>query len=247
MGYYSQAIVLAHSPGEELLEAIPHQFAYRVFSHRANPLWLIDLATDKRSADPPFSTYCGDEVDLVSTPPYAADLIARYTQLLRLMRPQVAYGIGWLQLAAHLSSIDRSSVFLFAADDETFNFACLAEDGRVISLQAEFEPFDVSLVAERLHVRHVVSLEDFYDEEEPRGPHYTVPCMDCDRLGAVPGVIVDSFLELDNGRPFYRVPLESWPRGWGDPIELLRLGTWDPLTNIDADFQLVRQGGPSLR
>ena len=173
--------------------------------------------------------------------PSLAGTLSTFSALSVAIDPPLRYGQGWTRLAIYLSSFTQSALFFFAADDELINFACTAERGNLQQLNLEVEPFDVARRGDTFEVQHVISLEDFFEDEHPTGPHYDAPCSKCDRLRGIAGVRVLDIMELEGGRQFYRVPVENWPPNAGDPQSLLGIGTWDPFTNIAADYNVVAQ------
>ena len=55
----------------------------------------------------------------------------------------------------------------------------------------------------------------------------------------MPGVQVLEPRDVEGGRVPYENPVAQWPRVAGDPAEILGLGTWEPLVNLEKDFAVV--------
>lgn len=246
MGYYSQAIAFSLSPDQGILNGILTQYGYSVYQHKIEPFWLIDLLNKGNTlispyTYSPFTNYCGDDFETELLHSSVLALCSIYTEILSIIQPAQEYGVGWIRLIAHLSTLTEQELFFFAADDELIDFACRARNGEILELQASFESFDIYYHNDRFHIQHIISQEDFFEDEQPEGPHYNESCMVCNRLALITALHLEPFLDADEGRLFYHAPLKIWPKQLGDPVTLLKLGTWDSFSNLEDDFKLMAQ------
>ncbi len=237
MGYFANGFVFAAEPDFAAVgAAIPDRLA-RGYKHRQRPVWLLDLWPPPRRPSPrraPFSDPAADgfRTDLAAVDGGTRDFLAA---LQRLKEVVVGYRAadpecGCAHLALAVAAAARRPTYFFAADDEELDLGCRTVPGSLVSFGCRLK----SLAVEYGAGRTTVTPLNFPEDEDGDDLRDLIA-----RASRVEGVSVLPPRDVEGGLPFYQNPVAQWPAEAGDPAEVLGLGTWDPLLNVERDFATV--------
>ena len=140
------------------------------------------------------------------------------------------------RLALGISRLIGAPTFFFAGDDDLVDVACRADGGRLQRFRCRLGRLTVVHEEGRSEILPSGSLDE--DEEAELQ----------EILGAARSAVswpVAPPVPFDGSRQLHESALALWPTEAGEPGEPLGVGTWDPVQNLDADFQVVfeRSGG----
>lgn len=236
MGYFANAIVLTSEPDFNLASAANPDRLARGYKHKIHPIWLLDYWKPRgklglRQApfcDPAIGAFRTDISTLNAQSSAFLGTLQRLKQHLNSSsgEPEISY----VHLAIAVAAKLQAPVFCFAADDEELDFGCRVEPGSVVSLGCRFDWLEVRYSNGQVAVTPQNVFTEG-NEDEFEGMIVGVE--------SLAGVSVLPAVELENGRTLYENPVEQWPVEAGYPAEVLGLGTWDPLLNVESDFTVV--------
>ena len=236
MGYFSNGFVFTTLPDfEGVGNAIPNRWA-RGYKHNQNSIWLLDLWRSLEKPQrrrEPFCEPAGDgfQMDLAVIDGATREFLDIFERLLRavsLRDSSLAFSSTYLALA--VAAAARCPTFFFAADDEETDMGCNAIPGSLISFGCRLDRLCVEYNGEKVSATPLNYDED--DDED--GMRELIAA-----ANTVPGLSVQKPRTIEGGQISYEHPVAQWPEVAGDPTEILGLGTWDPLLNIEQDFRVV--------
>lgn len=162
MGYLVAGHLLRQAAPFDRLEGLPEGVAYRVHAHHEPDFWGIETFGKKFKKDwPPYTqsildTKLSRSVDR-SMPAYAA-VVRAIEDADGKAVPEVH---GVLDLGLTISSLLGTKLLTYLADDDTLDFACVCEDGRLVRLQGTYDQYKIVVSRSR------VSLRPLRDPEDP--------------------------------------------------------------------------------
>jgi len=236
MSYFANGFVFTSKPDFEAASKLVASRLARGYKHNYHPVWLLDLWRPRGKlqlrrapfCDPAADGFRGDLTTLdVPTRAFLAAL-ERLQQAIRFQNagPEVSN----VHLALAVAGSTRCPAFFFAADDEETDMGCNAVSGSLVSFGCRLDRLSVQYSTGQIAVTPLNYLED--DDEEG--------LEELTRAAkAVAGISVLEPRDIETGRVLYENPVGQWPKGAGNPAEILGLGTWDPLLNIEDDFAVV--------
>jgi hypothetical protein len=145
MGYFVSCHFTQHRPRmADVRSALPPSLGFRVYRHQTLPLFAIDTWRATKPPRYPFTT-ATPATDLpLELPEHLAPLSAIYEQL---HRQGNANGLkrSYINLSASLSQALGRPVLSVYADDDENDFACLTDQGTLVSLVARCGEFVVRM------------------------------------------------------------------------------------------------------
>jgi hypothetical protein len=236
VGYFANGFVFTAEPDFALVgAAIPDRLA-RGYKHNRRPVWLLDLWKPQGTLALRRAPFCdpaaaGFRTDLAAADSHTRGFLAAFQRLTEAVGDRTADPeCGNAHLALAVAAAARRPTFFFAADDEETDMGCRAVPGSLVSFGCRLDRLAVQYSAGRTAVTPLNFLED--DDED--GLRDLIA-----RASRVAGVSVTPPRDIEGGQPLYENPVAQWPREAGDPVEVLGLGTWDPLVNVERDFAVV--------
>lgn len=224
MGNDASGIILTAEPQWERLDDFPAEYGFRGYAHKTEPIWVLGCWRGRPSSDWPFEMW--------DIPSGKEDLTAPQIEKLRQLKEvhDEIYGADWAACAHHLAKLFDQPVFVFTADDEFVDFACLADGKAICSLAMRVDSYHIiRLKGDGFTIVHEYEPE-IMDETE----------WDKETLNELSAL---DFVQILPPRPieenFYcQFGLELWPAPSIDPVKVARIGDY-PLGNIDDDFTVV--------
>ena len=234
MGYFANGFVFTNQPDFEAASKIVPARSARGYKHSRHPIWLLDLWTPRGAANRR-SPFCDQAAEGFRTDaPFDAPTGVLLTALEGLRKAiwsgRAGQEVAGIHLALTVAAATRCPTFFFAADDEEIDMACNAEPGTLVSFGCRLDRLSIQYAAGQTAVTPLNYLED--DDEE--GLQDLI-----EAVKTVPGISVEAPRDIDGGQALYENPVSHWPESAGDPAEILGLGTWDPLLNLEDDFTVV--------
>lgn len=236
MGYFTNGFVFTSLPDfEAASKVVPGRLA-RGYKHNKHSVWLLDLWKPRGKLQLRRSPFCDPAAEGFRTDLDVVDggALAFLTALERL-RQAIGLGSGGpevsnVHLAVAVATAARCPAFFFAADDEETDMGCNAISGSLVSFGCRLDRLSVEFSGGQTAVTPLNHLED--DDEEGMQDVITA-------AKTVPGVSVFEPRDIEGGQTLYEYPVAQWPKAAGDPAEILGLGTWDPLLNVENDYAVV--------
>jgi hypothetical protein len=233
MGYFANGFVFTSLPDfEAATKVVPGRLA-RGYKHNQHSVWLLDLWKPRGKLKLRRSPFCDPAAEGFRTDLAVVDVATR-AFLTALERLRQAIGLGSsgpevsnVHLALAVATAARCPAFFFAADDEETDMGCNAISGSLVSFGCRLDRLSVEYKSERTSFTPLNHLEDG-DEE---GMQEVIAA-----ANTVVGVSVLAPRDIEGGQTLYEYPVAQWPKAAGDPAEILGLGTWDPLLNVENDF-----------
>lgn len=240
MGSFSNGFVFTIEPDFEGLADCVRDRNLRGYAHRSRDVWLLDAWEPSKRPETqhrPFTTDVVRRVPFESSTEHASpaarqflDVLPRIKQQTFLSSPEPEH--SGLKIALAISHAVEGEVYFFAADDELVDCACIASKRNLSRVRCRFDQLDVefengsTLITPLLFEEH---------------PDYGQPASDIpDLTGKFAGVVIRPAREIE-ALELYANPAKLWPSSAGDPGETLGFGTWEPLMNLERDFQIVFQ------
>lgn len=246
MGYLNRAFVFLEEPSWRALDRIgPGRLLG--YKHRERAVWLLGQTTTARGA---FTDWRGDEL-----PTHLADFEPRARGLFQALAALRAggacstnHGLGWLPMSLEVARAAGVETFFFVGDDESRNAAwTIARDGRLRDATIQVKSFAIVADAEAVTCIHYRPKSSgglppgfrIVDGVAPARRDGDAALLSACRA-SLKSVEVD-LREEDDTRPFsfFYYPATMWPTAAGPADEVLGLGTWDLLRNLDRDFEPV--------
>lgn len=239
VGYFVSGYAFAGAPRWRDLERLLAPLRVRGYRHNAGRLYLLDAWAGRRDGRG-HSAFCGEPIRAslleAAGPLPTLAVIAAFDEINTLLRDVAAvdYGAHWLGVPLLIASAAGKPTFAFTADDDVFDFAAYVDAGAIVHAGCRLGPFKVIAGEDTLFVVPQASEEDDY-----------VPDDDLlARLAALRNVQVLATENIDGGLPLHEHPLILWPKTWGNPTELLGLGTFDGLVGLEEKFEVVHESRP---
>lgn len=235
MGYFANGFVFTDQPDfEAASKVVPGRLA-RGYKHNQHPIWLLDMWKPRGKLQLRRSPFCDPAADGFHTDS-ALDVPTRaFLTALEALREAIELGsrepeVSGIHLALGVAAAARCPAFFFAANDEETDMACNAVSGSLVSFGCRLDRLSVQYISGQTTITPLNYLEDG-DEEGLQ-----------DLIGAaktVAGISVLASRDIEDGQVLYENPVGHWPKAAGNPADILGLGTWDPLLNVEKDFAVV--------
>jgi hypothetical protein len=237
MGYFGNGFVFTVEPAwRAIADAFPRLMGFRGYRHRREPLWLLDMWMASRYEHAPFTDRLPEDLVLeVVVASKAKSTLATAAGVFAALAPDAApCGLGWLGLAAQVSTLAQTEAFFFAGDDDETDMACTASAGMLTRLRLRFAGCAVEYASNQFTVTPFAFVED--PEQDPSAEALV-------RVGRLSGVTVGPADAIDGGLPLYDSAVRLWPDG--DPAAILGVGTWDPFQHMARDFGVAFEQIPA--
>jgi hypothetical protein len=235
MGYFANGFVFTDQPDFEAASKIVPGGLARGYKHNQHPIWLLDLWKPAEKLRPRRSPFC-DPVPLGVSTGGTLDAPTRsFLTALEDIRQVIGFdGRGPELTAIHLALAVAAAtccpVFFFAADDEETDLACNAVSGSLVKFGGRLDRLSVQYSRGQTAITPLNYLEDG-DEEDLQEL--------IDAVRSVPGITVLPQQDVEDGQVLCENPVARWPIAAVSPADILGLGTWDPLSNIEKDFTVI--------
>jgi hypothetical protein len=236
VGYFANGFVFTAEPDFAAVSAAICGRFVRGYKHNRQPVWLLDLWEPRgwrSTRHHPFQDAAADgfRAKLTAVDADTREFLATFQRL------RVAVGHrngepeqGNVHLALAVAAAARRPTFFFAADDQETDMGCRALPGSLASFGCQLDRLAVEYSAGRTTATPLNFLED----DDEGGLRDVIA-----RASLVAGMSVLPRRDIEGGQRLYENPVAQWPREAGDPVEMLGLGTWDPLLNVERDFAVV--------
>ena len=235
MGYFTNGFVFTSRPDFEAASKVIPGRSARGYQHNRQSVWLLDLWKPRGKLQLRRSPFCDPAAEGFRTDTALDGPTRDFVNVFEALRQACDLGSGrpeisGLHAALAVAAAARGQAHYFAADDEETDFGCNAASGSLVSFSCRLDQLSVQYANGRASVTPLSDLEDG-DEDRLQ-----------DLIAAAESVAGISVLQpriIEGGQIFYENPVGQWPQAAGDPAEILGLGTWDPLANIENDFAVV--------
>ena len=205
MGYRVQGILLSSQPDRSRLGGVAKAFGYRLYVVRPRNVWLLDLGVpEPKPTD-------GGLFRAVRA------LAPEYVDAVHLLLPAdvTAEQLPWLAATAYVAAELNQPVLGFVSDDDTLDFAAVADPSGVTCVADHVESFLMRWDHGALTVQGL--LDDDPLAEAPQAP---------DELRLIPGITIMPTEEVE-GYPLHgNVAVEMQAVAPG-VAEVLGLYSWD--------------------
>lgn len=218
MGWDANGIVFLSEPDFEKACGASPGFNARGYRHALAPIWLLDFWQDE--SHDPFCSQLFDEQTIsgeIQFDSSAAEVAVR-TELMSVLNSKFIEETQLLNFAATLSNLSAARTFLFAGDDNEFDFACIAESGQITKYR--FRCGDTYV--------------DFCDGR--------ITCCQLQMEGVIqiPKTIeLGPSINCDEGQPCFESALQIWDLDQIDSDELFGFGSMEPLYEVENEFNVV--------
>jgi hypothetical protein len=219
MGNFIAGVVVAAEPNWAALDSLPAAIGLTGYRHRRNPYCLLDFWCHSTQPSHPFA----DGYENSAFYEIQANIqIERFETLAALHRE--IYGAGWIRLALQISRMLEGSAFLFAGDDEFYDFACKATPTAIERLRITV---DTNYLIELDGSEFKVSQQ--FEPDEPRNTW---------RSEVVTQMAQLKFVQFEQARPsssdhMYGNAFALWPSFAGAPEDTLEL------LDLNRDLQVA--------
>jgi hypothetical protein len=235
MGYFANGFVFTEQPNFEAASKVASDRLGRGYKHKQHSVWLLDLWKPRGKLQVRRSPFCDRAADGFRTDSPLDGPTREFLTALEGLRRAIGLGSGGpevsgIHLALAVAAGARTPAFFFAADDEETDFGCNAVSGSLVSFACRLDRLSVHYANGLAAVTPLNNLEDGDEEglQELIG-----------EAKSVEGISVLPSRDIEGGQILYENPVGQWPKAAGDPAEILGLGTWDPLLNVEKDFAVV--------
>ena len=241
MGYFANGFVFTSDPDFKALSAaIAADRCVRGYKHVARSIWLVDIWKPRGKLRLRHAPFCDGAADGSNVDPRGLDAPTRaFLECFQHMTGALGMGpsveLDYVHLALATAAAARCPSFLFAADDEALDLGCRTAPGSLVSFGCRLDKLSIRYDGKQVTAIPLNFLED--DDADFLAEMIA-------RIRGVPGLSVLAPRDIENGQTLYENPVEQWPKDAGDPAEILGLGTWDPLTNLETDFAVVFERCP---
>lgn len=234
MGHFANGCVFTSKPEfDAASKVIPGQLA-RGYKHNHHPVWLLDLWKPRGKLQLLRSPFCDPAVSAFRIDLKDVDTATRsFVTIFERLQKAIGYAgqeLSYVHLGLAVAAAAGCPAFVFAADDEEADLACNAVSGSLVSFGCRLDRLSVQYSGSQIAVTPLNHLEN-NDEE---GLHEIIGT-----VKSVAGVHVLEPRESEGGQVLYENPVGQWPKAAGSPADILGLGTWDPLLNLEKDFVVV--------
>lgn len=218
MGWYSIGCVFDREPDWERLDGLHTHAFLQGYRHKNGRLWLLDAGMGKRPTDYEMFTSSWPEYFQL---PAGLTLPACYAEFVEQSRAVSdivqTFSPHTLNYAAAVATLAGQRTYLWGGSDEDFDMAVLLDGSKIEAFGAEGGLMEITREPGGLRVQCTCP---------PEAPGETADEEALEALEALPFVSVNRAPKACEGE-LYRWPLRIWPEEWGDPGEVLGLGTWD--------------------
>lgn len=239
MGYFVNALVFDTPPDFNAIVKInPGRFACG-YKHKSKPFWLLDFwlprGTIRRRVGPFCDPAFARGQFFESFPSEPLHPMNRLLSLFEAVDIDPDVELEYIHFAVAVSRATKNDVHCFAADDNELDVGVNAANGNLVSFGVRRDC--ISFVYE--NDQCTVTPINLFDEENEEEFVRTV--------GKLKSLGVTEFADVrDNmdGQQLFEHPVGQWPFDNGTAEEILGLGTWDPLINLDNDFEIIFEFEP---
>ena len=236
MGYFANGFVFALEPDFTAAATAAAGRSACGYKHKASPVWLLDLWKPKGTSRHRKAPFCdpaadGFRSDLSGVDEPTRAFLATFERLKRAAGYQsAAPEDANVHLALAVSAAARCPAFFFAANDDETDMGCRTVAGSLVSFGCRLDLLSVQYTAGQLSATPLNFVEDGDDQRLQEL---------ITNASGVTGLAVLPPRDIEGGQTLYENPVGQWPKEAGDPAEVLGLGTWDPLLNLETDFDVV--------
>jgi len=240
MGYFANALVFKSQPDfDSLVKINPGRFA-RGYRHNTKPFWLLDFwmprGTIRRRVgpfcDPAFAPgkYCDSSLASKTLHP-----VGKLLSIFKAVSISPGIELEYVQFAIEVSRAAKNYVYCFAADDNDLDVGINASDGELLSFGIRSDC--ISFVFE--NNRCTTTPINLYDDDSQKEFARTLA-----KLKEIGITEIAEVRDGMDGQQLYEHPVGQWRFENGTAEEILGLGTWDPLNNLENDFEIVFEFEP---
>jgi hypothetical protein len=236
MGYFANGFVFTSEPDfASASRVVPGRFV-RGYKHNRQPIWLLDIWKPRGKLQVRRSPFCDPAAEAFRTDLTRVDAPTNaFLAALERLRQAIGHRgdgpeVSGVHLALAVADATACPSYFFAADDEETDMGCNAVSTSLVSFGCRLDRLSIRYTSGQTTVIPLNYLEDG-DEE---GLQELIAA-----ASNVPGVSLQAPRDIEGGQVLYENPVDQWPKTAGNPAEILGLGTWDPLLNIDEDFTVV--------
>lgn len=234
MGWFSNGIVFTSAPDFKAASTIVPDRCARGYKHRQQAVWLLDLWKPRGKLQLRRAPFCdpfvsGFRADLAGVDGATRTFLTAIEQIQQALEVPGAEA-SYVHLALALAEATQLPAFVFVANDEEIDMGCNAIPGSLASFGCRLDRLSIRFLDGQTEVTPINHVED--DDEE--GVRERI-----DAVKPVAGISVKAPRDVEGGQILYENPVAQWPHAAGDPVEMLGLGTWEPLMNLERDFAVV--------
>ncbi len=241
MGYLASGYAFSVEPDWQRVRRLLPGFHVRGYKHRNRALWMLDAWKTIPGVNEHFP-FTGAPIEFKDLKLESAEpdvpLATTFEQICDLVEASgqyLGYERALLRVPLAVAAAAKAPTFVFAADDDTLDFAALVEGGSYVKAGCRMEVLDMVLDGGLLRVMPLESDADDDDgtmSELLRG------------LAKIENVSLGEPTRVDGGRRIYHHPTTVWPDEWGSAEELLGFGTFDPFDTFAEQFEPVFEANP---
>lgn len=229
MGWGSIGIVFDNEPSWDCLEALGPDVSLRGYRHKNRRLWLLEAWQPERANEHfAFQSFWPERFKLseaVTLPEGCAGFLGKMraiSDIVKTFSPNVlAYGMA-------VATLTGKRTYLWGADDDDFNLAMVVDGGDVSAFGAEGGMMNITWDAGKVCIQCT---------SDPENPEYG-PAEQ--QLEALEGLSYTDVIRepIPCSGELYGWPVRIWPPEWGNPEEVLGLGTWDYVEVWDRELEV---------
>jgi hypothetical protein len=236
MGYFANGFVFTSEPKFKAISTtVPGRFV-RGYKHNVQSIWLLDIWKPRGKLLLRNSPFCDQAADGFRTDTGTVDgptttFLKSFQRLNNALgNPNPGREASYIHSALSVTAAASCPTFFWAADDDEIDMGCRTVPGSLVSFGCRLDRLSIRYNDGHATATPMHSVEDHDDDvfEEMIA-----------NAKSVPGLTLRQTREVKGGRTLYENPIEFWPKEAGNPAEILGLGTWDPLMNLEADFSVV--------
>jgi hypothetical protein len=240
MGYFANALVFNSPPDFDAIVKInPGRFA-RGYKHKSKTFWLLDFwlprGTIRRRVgpfcDPAFARGIFCDSSFESEPLYPINILL---SLLQAVDVSLDVDLEYIHFAIAASRATKNKVFCFAADDNDLDVGVNASNGDLLSFGLRRDCISFVFANNRCTFTPI----NLFDEDNQEEFHHTL-----EKLKTMGNAEISEIRDGMEGQQLFEHPVGQWQFENGTAEEILGLGTWDPLINLDDDFEIVFEFEP---
>lgn len=240
MGYLSSGFAFDGIPDWGAVHSVFESFSIRGYKHKECGVCLLDVWKSKKNHPSryPFTTQ-PIPAESIPHPMPTSRITAAFDEICSILSAveTVEYQPDWLCIPLLLSSAIDRPTFAFTADDDLVDYGALASPTALVRMGCQIGMFDIVLE------NGIFSVTPFASEEQEETVEYDDELFAA--LASIEEVRVLPARAISGGLQIYRHPSDMWPSEWGDVEKLLGFGTFDPLLDLDNDFEVVYEHVPT--
>lgn len=236
MGYFVNGLVFSTEPDFSAIASLNRDRFARGYKHKEHAVWLMDFWKPKGTVQRRTYPFCDPMVGELAQKLFERnnesfkEIVTIYEELAAISEGLDQEIRGYLNLAMSASTVHDGSVFCFAADDEDLDFACTAHQGILNSFGFRQDFIAATYSNDAFTVTPINQFMDGCESEFEA---------QLKQLSAIRGIEISETRDDLDGQQLFENPVALWPAEAGSAEEMLRLGTWEPLENLEADYEIV--------